>query len=191
MREHRLIAARTWTPLLILILGLAASFFVSHFVQRLADEQSQRRFQLAAAHLAEKLGEDIRQAILTVQASGWFWQSVPGLGQSEFSYYAHEALTRTPGLNSLIFYQWHEPGLSHSERGPLMPIFAEPDLDLPGRLGQLPVAPFDQTALNQAVGAGTPPPSPPAAPTARAWSSESASRSMRCRCRRTATSASA
>ena len=65
-------------------------------------------------YLAEKLGEDIRQAILTVQASGWFWQSVPGLGESEFRYYAHEALTRTPGLNSLIFYQWHEPGLGHA-----------------------------------------------------------------------------
>ncbi|WP_371324811.1 response regulator [Dechloromonas sp. ZY10] len=156
MRDYRLTAIKTWSPLLILVLGLAASLFVSHFVQRLADEQSHRRFQLAAAHLAEKLVEDIRQATLTVQASGWFWQSVPGLGDNEFTYYAHEALSRTPGLNSLIFYQWHEPGLDHAERGPLMPVFAEPDLDLPGRLGQLPVAPFDELTLDRAVGAGTP-----------------------------------
>ena len=156
MREYQFTAIKTWSPLLILGLGLAASLFVSHFVQRLADEQSHRRFQLAAAHLAEKLVEDIRQATLTVQASGWFWQSVPGLGNNEFTYYAHEALTRTPGLNSLIFYQWHEPGLDYAERGPLMPVFAEPDLDLPGRLGQLPVAPFDERTLDLSVGAGTP-----------------------------------
>ncbi|MCK6411060.1 MAG: response regulator [Azonexus sp.] len=161
MRRSRLLPApllpaHFWRLSLILLLGFALTTAAALFFGDLAEEQSQRRFQLAARHLGEKLTEDIHKATLTVQASGWFWQSVPMLGEREFAYYAREALQRTPGLNSLIFYQWHETAREIPAQGALLPVFFSPELDLPGRLGQLPVAPFEETPLRRAVAEASP-----------------------------------
>ncbi len=143
-------------PLIVLVLGLAISFASYNFTLHNAIQQSEQRFQQAAASVTDELTDNINKAILVTQASGWFWQSVPQLSEKEFSQYASEAIRKTPGLHLLVFYEAKEPENPEEAFSSLMPVFAEPGLDLYSTLGQLPVAPFDKSLLRESIASALP-----------------------------------